>query len=111
VIPEAIAAKWSARAGGAAFEQAWAERFAAYRSVYPELAAGFSRRAGGGLAASWNATAAAVVAAAAAKGESVATRKASQQTIEAIAPILPELIGGAGHLTGARSTHISGRTP
>jgi len=111
VIPDAIADAWSARARGAAFEQAWAERFAAYRSVYPELAAEFSRRMGGELPASWNATAAAVVAAAAAKRESVATRKASQQTIEAIAPILPELIGGSADLTGSVLTNWSGSKP
>ena len=111
VIPEAIAAAWSARAGGAGFEQEWSERFAAYRSVYPDLAAEFSRRMGGDLPADWGATAAAVVAAAAAKGESVATRKASQQTIEAIAPILPELVGGSADLTGSVFTNWSGSRP
>ena len=111
VIPEAIRAAWSARARGAAFEQAWSERFAAYRSTYPQLAAEFSRRMGGDLPARWNETAKAVVSAAAAKAESVATRKASQQTLEAIAPILPELLGGSADLTGSVFTNWSGSKP
>ena len=111
VIPEAIRAAWSARARGAAFEQAWSERFAAYRSVYPDLASEFSRRMNGELPAHWNETAAAVVAAAAAKGENVATRKASQQTLEALAPTLPELVGGSADLTGSVLTNWSGSKP
>ena len=111
VIPEAIGAAWSARARGAAFEQTWSECFAAYRSTYPELAAEFSRRMAGELPARWNETATAVVAAAAANGESVATRKASQQTLEAIAPILPELVGGSADLTGSVFTNWSGSKP
>jgi len=111
VIPEAIRAAWSARARGAAFEQTWSERFAAYRSKYPQLAAEFSRRMGGDLPARWNETAKAVISAAAAKAESVATRKASQQTLEAIAPILPELVGGSADLTGSVFTNWSGSKP
>jgi len=110
VIPAAIGAAWSARARGAAFEQAWAERFAAYRSAHPALAGEFSRRMSGELPAQWNEIAAAVVAAAA-KGETIATRKASQQTLEAIAPAVPELIGGAADLTGSVFTNWSGSKP
>jgi len=108
VIPENILAAWNARARGAEVEQAWSERFAAYRAAHPALAAEFSRRMAGELPASFAATAAAIVAAAAAKGESVATRKASQQAIEGLAPTLPELIGGAADLTGSVFTNWSG---
>ena len=89
-------------------EQAWAERFAAYRAAYPELAAEFTRRIHGELPAAWRETAAAFAAAQAAKGETVATRKASQQAIEAYAKVLPELLGGSADLTGSVLTNWSG---
>jgi transketolase len=108
VIPEAIRAGWDARARGALLEQEWAQRFAAYRAAHPDLAAEFTRRMAGELPASWTETAAAVVAAAAAKGENIATRKASQQAIEALAPALPELVGGSADLTGSVFTNWSG---
>jgi transketolase len=108
VIPESVGAAWNARARGAALEQSWSERFAAYRSTYPELAAEFSRRMGGDLPVRWKETAMVVVDAAAAKGESMATRKASQQAIEMLAPTLPELVGGSADLTGSVFTNWSG---
>ncbi len=108
VVPEAVGAAWNARARGAALEQAWSERFAAYRSAYPELAAEFTRRMAGELPEGWDETAAAAVAAAAARKESVATRKASQQALEALAPALPELLGGSADLTGSVLTNWSG---
>jgi transketolase len=108
VIPDAIRAGWDARARGALLEHEWTYRFAAYRAPHPDMAAEFTRRMAGELPASWTGTAAAVVAAAAAKGESVATRKASQQAIEALAPALPELVGGSADLTGSVFTNWSG---
>ena len=108
VIPAPIYAAWDARARGAAQEEAWAKRFAAYRAAYPELAAEFSRRMAGELPANFQETAAALLAAQAAKAASVATRKASQQAIEALAPTLPELLGGAADLTGSVFTNWSG---
>ena len=110
-IPHAVSAAWSARERGAALEQAWSERFAAYRSVYPDLAAEFSRRMSGELPARWGEAGKAVVAAAAEKGESVATRKASQLALEALAPVLPELVGGSADLTGSVFTNWSGSKP
>ncbi len=108
VIPASIYAAWNARARGAAQEEDWAQRFAAYRAAYPQEAAEFSRRMAGELPASWPATAAALVAAQATKAASVATRKASQQALEALAPTLPELLGGAADLTGSVFTNWSG---
>jgi transketolase len=107
-IPDAVYARWSARERGAYAEQAWAERFAAYRAAHPDLAAEFTRRIHGELPAAWRETAAAFAAAQAAKGETVATRKASQQAIEAYAKTLPELLGGSADLTGSVLTNWSG---
>ena len=111
VIPPSIYAAWNARARGAQVEQAWAARLAAYRAAYPALAEEFGRRMAGALPATFSATAAAFIAAQVAKGASVATRKASQQALEALAPQLPELIGGAADLTGSVFTDWSGSTP
>ncbi len=107
-IPPEIYAAWNARDAGAAAEQEWAERFARYRAAHPELASEFTRRTHGELPATWAGTAAAFVAAQAARGETVATRKASQQAIQALAPTLPELLGGSADLTGSVLTDWSG---
>jgi transketolase len=107
-IPDAIYAGWDARKRGAAAEAAWDERFARYRSAYPELAAEFTRRTNGDLPSSWTETAGAFAVAQSAKGESVATRKASQQAIEAYAKVLPEMLGGSADLTGSVFTNWSG---
>jgi transketolase len=109
-IPAEIYARWSARECGALLEAEWNAKFAAYRAAYPERAAEFSRRMAGDLPADFHAKARAFVAAQAAKGETVATRKASQQTIEAYAKLLPEMIGGSADLTGSVFTNWSGST-
>ncbi len=110
-IPDAIYTAWNARERGALLEQDWAGRFGSYRKEHPELAAEFSRRMAGELPSVWSETAAAAISAAAAKGESVATRKASQQALEALSPILPELVGGSADLTGSVFTNWSGSIP
>ena len=107
-VPEAIYAAWNARARGAAAEDAWAKLFARYRSEYPELAAEFTRRTHGELPVSWSETANALTQAQAAKAETIATRKASQQAIEAYAKALPEMLGGSADLTGSVFTNWSG---
>jgi transketolase len=107
-IPDTIYAGWNARERGALAEQAWAERFAAYRAAHPELAAEFTRRIHGELPDAWRENATAFAAAQATKGETVATRKASQQAIEAYAKALPELLGGSADLTGSVLTNWSG---
>ena len=110
-IPAEIYAAWSARECGALLEQDWDAKFAAYRTAHPALAAEFTRRMSGALPADFNAVASAFVAAQSAKGETIATRKASQQTIEALAPTLPEMIGGSADLTGSVFTNWSGSVP
>jgi transketolase len=109
-VPEAIYAGWNARERGALAEQAWAEQFARYRAAHPALAAEFTRRIHGELPEQWRETASAFVSAQAAKGETVATRKASQLAIEAYAKTLPELLGGSADLTGSVLTNWSGST-
>ena len=107
-IPMAAYEGWDARERGSVLEGDWAARFAAYRAAYPELAAEFERRMAGALPAGFAERATALVRAQAAKAESIATRKASQQALEALAPALPELIGGAADLTGSVLTTWSG---
>jgi len=106
--PPAAYEGWNARECGALLQEDWDSRFAAYRALYPDLAADFERRLAGRLPQDYAQRAAALIAQQQAKAESVATRKASQQAIEALAPALPELIGGAADLTGSVFTNWSG---
>jgi transketolase len=108
VIPDAIYAGWNARERGALLEEEWAQRFAHYRTAYPDLAAEFTRRIHGELPASWRETTDAFARAQSTKAEAVATRKASQQAIETYAKVLPELLGGSADLTGSVFTNWSG---
>ncbi len=107
-IPDAVRAAWDARARGAALEGEWNARLAAYEKAFPELAREFCRRMAGELPAGWRAAAEALLAKAQEKGETVATRKASQQALEALAPVLPEALGGSADLTGSNLTNWSG---
>ncbi len=110
-IPDEIYAAWSARECGALLESDWDAKFAAYRTAHAALAAEFLRRMSGTLPADFAAVADAFVASQAAKGETIATRKSSQQAIEAFAPRLPELIGGSADLTGSVFTNWTGSVP
>jgi transketolase len=110
-IPQPVYAAWDARAQGAKAEGAWNEKFAAYAEKYPELAAEFRRRMAGELPASWGAESRALLDKVAAKGETIATRKASQNAIDALAKLLPELVGGSADLAGSNLTLWSGAHP
>ncbi|MEP7207150.1 MAG: transketolase [Casimicrobiaceae bacterium] len=110
-IPEAIYRAWDARECGALLERDWNARFAGYRSAHPDLAAAFERRHTGALPRDWPDKRDAFVARQVEKAESIATRKASQQAIEAFAAALPEMIGGSADLTGSVFTNWSGSTP
>jgi len=107
-IPDAVRAGWDARAAGATREADWNARFAAYKAAHPALAAEFERRVSGALPADWQRVVSAFVESQNAKAETVATRKASQQAIEAYAKVLPEMIGGSADLTGSVFTNWSG---
>ncbi|HAU57820.1 MAG TPA: transketolase, partial [Comamonadaceae bacterium] len=104
-VPDEVYADWNARATGFAAEQDWRERFAAYQAAFPELAAEFVRRMNGDLPASFAQVAVDTVVQAHTKGETVASRKASQLALEAFTAALPELLGGSADLTGSNLTN------
>ena len=107
-IPPVAYDGWNAQERGALLERDWRARLAAYKAAHPQLAAEFERRAQSLLPAAFAEGAAALVRRQDAQAESVATRKASQQALEALGPLLPELIGGAADLTGSVFTNWSG---
>jgi transketolase len=110
-IPQAAYDGWNARECGELLEADWNARFAAYEAAHPAPAAEFQRRIAGRLPADFAVCAASLVARQNGKAESIATRKASQQAIEAFASLLPEMIGGAADLTGSVFTNWSGSKP
>lgn len=110
-IPAEIYEAWDGRPHGAQLEQAWTERFQAYAAAHPQAAIEFKRRMSGELPADWTARKRAIVEGAIAKSETIATRKASQNAIEALGPVLPELLGGSADLAGSNLTMWSGSKP
>ncbi len=108
VIPPHIYAAYDARQKGEAAEAAWRQAFETYRRAHPVLAAEFERRMAGDLPTGWEAATRAYIAATAAKAETVASRKASQNVLNAYAPVLPELLGGSADLTSSNLTCWSG---
>ncbi|HVF65761.1 MAG TPA: transketolase [Casimicrobiaceae bacterium] len=107
IVPDAVKRQWDARDAGRARTKKWRERFERYRSAHPDLAAEFERRMSGRLPDNFTDAVGAFVAARAEKGESIATRKASQQAIDTYAKHLPEMIGGSADLTGSVFTNWS----
>ena len=110
-IPADIYAQWDAKAKGAELEKAWHEKFAAYAKAYPELAAEFTRRIEKKLPADWAKESQAFIAHLQANPASIASRKASQNAIEAYAKVLPELLGGSADLASSNFTLWSGSKP
>ena len=107
-VPKSIYEGWDARARGAGLEGEWNRRFAAYEKQHADLAREFRRRVAGELPPSWKAHCDALLAKIEAKGETIATRKASQNAIEGLAAVLPEFVGGSADLTGSNLTNWSG---
>ena len=107
-VPQAVYDGWNARERGVQWEQAWNQTFAAYKKAYPKEAAEFERRVQGDLPAGWQQHVHDLIAKINAKAETIATRKASQNAIEGLAPVLPELIGGSADLAGSNLTLWSG---
>lgn len=107
-IPDEVYAGWDARARGADSERAWNEAFAAYRAKFPEDAAEFERRIAGRLPTDWGAFAAEFISQVDGKAENIASRSASQNTLNGFGPKLPELIGGSADLAGSNLTLWSG---
>ncbi|MDX1486818.1 MAG: transketolase [Acidiferrobacterales bacterium] len=110
-IPPEIYAAWDARERGLQVEAAWQARFEAYKTTYPTLAAEFERRLAGALPAHWDEHARMFIGELNARAENLATRKASQNTLEGLGPVLPELMGGSADLTGSNLTVWSGTEP
>jgi transketolase len=108
VIPPEIYQAWDAKTKGQQLEQNWQVLFAAYRKEYPELAGEFERRINHKLPVDWTKTADAYIAQKLAKQDSIATRKASQNALNAYAPVLPELLGGSADLTESNLTDWAG---
>jgi transketolase len=107
-IPAEVAAAWNATERGQSAERAWRQRFEAYRSAYPAEAAEFERRMAGDLLPAFAAQLPEVLAAIAAKPDAFATRKASQNALDVLAPLVPEFFGGSADLTGSNLTNFKG---
>jgi len=105
-IPENVYAGWDARKRGKLAERRWTKLLAAYQAQFPAEAAEFRRRSAGQLPEGFAEQARALLAEAALKGESIATRKASQNALEALLPAVPELLGGSADLTGSNLTMV-----
>jgi len=108
VIPQEIYDGWDHKAKGAKDEAEWTERFDAYAAEHPELAAEFTRRMAGELPANFVAEMDKFIAKVQAEMPNIASRKASQNAIEAMGPLLPEMFGGSADLTGSNLTNWSG---
>jgi transketolase len=104
-IPAPIYQAWDQKAKGAALEAEWNTLFDGYRAQFPELAAELKRRMQGDLPGNFEQALGAAVASAIDKKENIATRKASQNAIQALAPTLPEFLGGSADLTGSNLTN------
>ncbi len=104
-VPDDIRRAWDARATGEKAEAEWTSQMAAYRKEHPEPAAELERRLKGGLPAGWRAALDEFIAGSAAKPADVATRSSSQQVLNALAPVIPELFGGSADLTGSNNTN------
>ncbi|HEX8989109.1 MAG TPA: transketolase [Rhodocyclaceae bacterium] len=115
-IPKEVYEAWDARKKGADWEGTWNKKFEHYAKAFPAEAAEFKRRMAGELPANWPEHARKSIEAVNAKAETVATRKASQIAINALAPALPEFLGGSADLTGSNLTnwtgckHVSGKS-
>ncbi|WP_033567453.1 transketolase [Dickeya undicola] len=107
-IPADIYAAWDARQAGQSKEAAWQQAFNAYASAYPELAAEFTRRVNGELPANWQAESTKVVEQLQANPAKIASRKASQNALEAYGKLLPEFLGGSADLAPSNLTIWSG---
>ncbi|WFO52436.1 transketolase [Aeromonas veronii] len=108
VIPADIAAEWNAQEKGAKLEADWAAKFAAYEAAHPTLAAEFKRRTTGELPANWAAESAKIIETLQANPAKIATRKASQNSLEAFGKLLPEFMGGSADLAPSNLTMWSG---
>jgi transketolase len=104
VVPEHVYGGWNAREAGTRAERRWQKALKAYQAAFPEDAAEFERRTRGDLPADFENRLQALVSDFNTKAETIATRKASQNVLDALVPVLPELVGGSADLTGSNLT-------
>jgi transketolase len=109
-VPADVAAAWDARDRGEGLEAAWRQRFDSYRAAYPAEAAEFERRMRGELLPAFRQRLPEILMTIAASGQAVATRKASQNALDALATLVPEFFGGSADLTGSNLTNFKGCT-
>jgi transketolase len=109
-VPDDVARAWDAREAGREREAAWNALLAKYRTAHPQAAAELERRLRGELPGGWRSALDDFISGAVAKPADVATRSASQQVLNALAPAIPELIGGSADLTGSNNTNHKGST-
>ncbi|ADD77947.1 transketolase [Pantoea ananatis] len=107
-IPKEIYQQWDAKQAGAEREKAWNNKLAAYKQAYPELAAEYERRMNGGMPANWETETAKFIAELQANPQKIASRKASQNALEAYGKLLPEFLGGSADLAPSNLTIWSG---
>ncbi|WP_372876018.1 transketolase [Pseudomonas sp.] len=107
-VPDDIRAAWDRRDAGAGLERDWLQRFEAYRAAHPLLAAEFERREAGELPANWKTLSQELLRNCQQQSRTLATRKSSQQVLEALGPVLPELLGGSADLAPSNLTQWSG---
>ncbi|MDC0609738.1 transketolase [Vibrio sp.] len=107
-VPADVYAEWDAKEAGAVKEAAWNEKFAQYKAAYPELAAEYERRVNGELPANWAQETSKVIANLQANPANIASRKASQNALEAFGKLLPEFMGGSADLAPSNLTMWSG---
>ncbi|HGF7182898.1 TPA: transketolase [Vibrio cholerae] len=107
-IPADIYAAWDAKQAGASKEAAWDEKFAAYAKAYPAEAAEYKRRVAGELPANWESATSEIIANLQANPANIASRKASQNALEAFGKLLPEFMGGSADLAPSNLTMWSG---
>ncbi len=116
-IPADVYEGWDAKTAGAAKEADWNAKFDAYAAAFPELAAEYTRRMSKELPANWTEATDTIIAETNEAAANLASRQASQKTIAALAPLLPEFLGGSADLTGSNLTscasfkHVSGKEP
>ena len=110
-IPQEIYSQWDAKEAGKAKESAWDQKFAAYKAAFPELAAEFKRRVSGELPANWAEESKKFIDHLQANPAKIASRKASQNALEAFGKVLPEFLGGSADLAPSNLTMWSGSKP
>ncbi|QWC98890.1 transketolase [Polynucleobacter paneuropaeus] len=110
-IPQDIYQAWDFKRRGQALEHEWNKDFQSYKAKYPELASEFQRRMQGDLSKDFSKTVKEYLERCQVKAETIATRKASQNAIEALALALPEFMGGSADLTGSNLTNWSACKP